>query len=115
MSVQDGRAGAFDRGGCPSWCIADHETDQQLEDRWHESSIVEVPIVESEDRFTNHGWQLEEVAVTLAIALEQHLTSTEPTVVFGPGDDRLRNYRLTIESTRRFMRVLEQLLTAHES
>jgi hypothetical protein len=39
--------------------------------------------------------------------LEQHTSSTVPLVVFGPGDDRERNSRLSLESVRRLAAALE--------
>lgn len=97
------------RGGCPSWCVADHATQESVEDQWHESNVTAVPVVEYWSHFVDGAWCLESEGVTFDVLLEQHVSSGAPWISFGPSDDRERVLHLSPESVRRLMSAFEIL------
>jgi hypothetical protein len=96
-----------DRAGCPPWCVADHGSQTDLEDQWHESRVVAVPAVEYWSRFTPGTWRLDGGGVELNVLLEQHVSAGTVWVSFGPGDDRERVFHLSPESIHRLMNAFE--------
>ncbi|WP_373426991.1 hypothetical protein [Microbacterium sp. SORGH_AS_0888] len=99
-----------DRGGCPAWCVADHESHTAPEDQWHESTIVGVAVVEYWSYFTGDIWRHDVDVLELNVLLEQHVTSSTPWITFGPGEDRERGFRLSPESIRQLMTALDTVL-----
>ncbi|MFT4259350.1 DUF6907 domain-containing protein [Microbacterium sp.] len=98
------------RDDCPPWCVADHGAQDHVDDRWHESEGDCVPVVEL--RIVSGSGMLHHLVVAeeFDVRLEQRVGQVEVFILFGIGDDRERNFRLSLESTRRIVGALERML-----
>ncbi|MEV7767860.1 hypothetical protein [Microbacterium sp. NPDC086615] len=110
MTVPSDSEKPDNRGGCPSWCIADHGNQTALEDQWHESNVTAVPVVEHWSHFADGIWRLSSDGVTFDVLVEQHVSSQAPWFSFGPSDDRERVLHLSPESIGRLVAAFEVLL-----
>ncbi|KIC59973.1 hypothetical protein RM52_00720 [Microbacterium hominis] len=97
-------------GDCPPWCVTDHESQEHPEDQWHESTIIGVAVVECWSYFVDDTWRLDVNGLELNVLLEQHTTSSTPWIMFGPGEDRERGFRLSPESIRQLMTAFDAVL-----
>lgn len=100
----------YSRGDCSPWCVADHGAQDHVDDRWHESEEEFLPVAEL--RIITVGGVVRHliVAEDLAVRLEQKMGQAEAFVLFGTGNDRERNFRLSLESIRRLVGALERML-----
>lgn len=100
---------------CPTWCIANHEEQTSPDDAWHQSQEVFVPVVELAGRATTDGFRFDVEGIDLEIELEQRVGGHEAFVHFGVGEQRERNFRLSIGSTVRFIQALRQAISIETS
>ena len=95
---------------CPAWCIANHDEQTSPDDAWHESQEVFVPVIELVSYATEDGFQFDVEGIDLEIELEHRVGGCEAFVHFGVGEQRERNFRLSIGSTVRLLNALSQTL-----
>lgn len=89
---------------CPAWCAGEHHDQERLDDQWHRSSAVAVPVME-------RGKTARDTSVTaveLEVFLEQHVLDDVSWVTFGAGDDVQRCSTISRESPERLTRSLTQ-------
>lgn len=111
MYTSRGNHERLNRGGCPSWCIADHEDQAHPEDQWHVGQCRTVTAVElraSVNESTGFSYRLD--GVDLNVLIEQHVRCGEAFVMFGMEHER--HFRLSVESTRRVTDALGAALTS---
>lgn len=95
---------------CPTWCIANHNEQTSPDDAWHQSQELFVPVIELVSRATEDGFQFSVEGIDLEVELERKVDGHETFVRFGVGEQRERNFRLSIESAERLVRSIEQVL-----
>lgn len=98
-----------DEGSCPLWCVADHAVQHHDDDRWHESAAVAVAVVELRTVRVGDAYTHVTIAGELDVALQQRVGQSEPFVLFGSGEERERNFLLSVESVRRLVRALDAI------
>ena len=95
---------------CPTWCIANHDEQTSPDDAWHQSKEIFVPVIELVSRATKDGFRFDVEGTDLEVELERRVNGRETFVRFGVGEQRERNFRLSIESTARLLNALSQTL-----
>lgn len=100
---------------CPSWCVANHDEQTKSDDRWHQSQPIFVPVVEQVTYATEGGFQFDVEGAELEVDLEHRVDGQEAFLHFGVGKKRDRNFRLSVESTRRLLSAIQQVLEKYDS
>lgn len=100
---------------CPTWCVANHEEQTSPDDAWHQSQEVLVPVVELVGHATTDGFRFDVEGIDLEIELEQRVSGCEAFVHFGVGEQRERNFRLSISSTVRLIQALRRAISIETS
>lgn len=95
---------------CPSWCVADHGGQQHEDDAWHESAGEVVPVVELHTVVDDDERLFVVVGREMEVRIERRVGEDESFIHFGVGEERARNFRLSIESTHRLLRTLRHAL-----
>lgn len=95
---------------CPAWCIANHDEQTSPDDAWHESQEVLVPAIELVSRATEDGFRFNVEGVDLEVGLERRVDGRETFVRLGVGEQRERNFRLSVESSERLVEVINHVL-----
>lgn len=94
---------------CPPWCVADHEHQGDVDQRWHYSACVELPLVELAPLGDAMGGKLVDTAVVFDVGLERPWGSTATYVLLGVGAERARTFCLTLESTERLVAAVQDV------
>ena len=100
---------------CPPWCIANHDEQTESDDRWHQSQPIFVPVVELVGHAAEGGFQFSVEGIELEVELEHRVDGQETFLHFGVGKERDRNFRLSVESTRRLLSAIQQVLEKYDS
>lgn len=95
---------------CPPWCNGVHELEDDLHIS-HRSDAEWVPVIERE--FEQDNRFVAPSASQLVIGLERR--GEENWVWIAPAEDAVRSLVLTVESARRFHRILTGVLRQTES
>lgn len=100
---------------CPSWCIADHGSQDHPDNPAHHSEVQLIPAVELVSYSSGGELHFMPMTLELEVALEQRVDATETFVYFGVGEERARSFRLSLESTKRLVDALHEALRAAET
>lgn len=97
---------------CPSWCVAEHDYQGELHQRWHFSSCRELALSELTRPSGMEGPGVE-VALAFDVCLERPWGVDTTYVLVGVGAEQARTFCLTIESAERLaMAMCEVASTA---
>lgn len=95
---------------CPTWCIVNHNEQTSPDDAWHQSQELFVPVIELVSHATENGFRFSVEGTDLEVELERRVNGRETFVRFGVGEQRERNFRLSIESAERLVGAIQCVL-----
>ena len=89
------------REGCPEWCVADHDEEDEGERVRHRSVVTEVSVIERNVASAGEATE---------VAIEMHRTEGESTTWVYVGDGFDQYLEVSLESVRRLMATLGRVV-----